>query len=131
MKSGMINEMINTMTSEVSAQPGIPAGEVQQVSSQIQSTLDTDALEEIILQKLAEHFTAAELNALADFNESPEGQAINKKMPTFAIDTVQASIPVVMQAVFANSNLFAAPAATQEADADNTPAAESDSPLPH
>ncbi len=49
-----------------------------------------DRLNELLAKALEDHFTAAEIDALAAFNGSPEGQSIQRKIPAYMADLLPA-----------------------------------------
>ena len=70
----MIDNIVNAIASQ-----GNLSIEQAEFSTEIMAILDIEAMKAVMVEAMVKHFTAAELHALADFFERPEGQAIMRK----------------------------------------------------
>lgn len=61
--------------------------------------LDVDAYTEIMKAAMARHFTANELEAMADFYSSPAGKSAMGKMGAYMGDVMPAALAEVQKAI--------------------------------
>ena len=65
-------------------------------------TLDMEKLEGLMMDSMVQHFTANELNALANFYGSPEGVSIVEKMPSYMASTM----PMIQSEILRTAQKF-------------------------
>jgi hypothetical protein len=79
----MIDNIVNAIASQ-----GNLSIEQAEFSTEIMAILDIEAMKAVMVEAMVKHFTAAELHALADFFERPEGQAIMRKMGAYSAEVM-------------------------------------------
>jgi len=97
LKSGTLQSEIDGMMNAMVRQFGVPA-DLHTMVQTLQKSLDMTQLENVMEDKLIEHFTTDELNAMANFYGSETGRAIDRKMPQFTAETLQAMLPILQEA---------------------------------
>ncbi len=79
----MIDDMIDAI-----AKQGVLPLEQAELSAEVLSILDIEAMKAVMLEAMTKHFTAAELRALADFVGSPVGSSIMGKMGAYSAEVM-------------------------------------------
>ena len=86
--SQMIRELV---TRSAASRPDTDAAEVERILDH----MDMEAVDALSIKTLVDHFTAAELRALADFYGSAEGKSIMKKFGPYMAD----AMPLIQEQV--------------------------------
>ncbi len=68
-----INQIISTA----------PAAEQQELRSKMMSAYDFDGFRQTVIKSMADTFSEAELQAMVDYNSTPESKSIAKKMSAY------------------------------------------------
>ncbi len=89
MIADMTQEMVKTM----------PAEAREPFSRMMLEEVRLDVLEQAAKDSMVKHFTVTEINALADFYESPTGYSVMKKMGVYTADVMPVIQQEVMRAV--------------------------------
>ena len=83
-----MQSLVDDMTAQVAA--NLPEEEGRVFAEFMSETIRWEVLEQAALSSMVRNFTTQELNALAAFNESPEGRSAMKKMGRYAADIMPA-----------------------------------------
>ena len=86
-----LKRVVDDMVVEIAAQ--LPEDQRDEFVDIMTNTIQWDVVEKATLASMVRHFTVQELNALADFQGSPEGQSVMKKFGAYMAD----AMPVLQQ----------------------------------
>jgi hypothetical protein len=92
-------KMVDEMLEQFKSNPQINLTEADIAA--IGASVKAANLDAVMVDAMAKHFTAGEINALADFYTSANGKSIMKKMPAYMNEIMPTIQKAVMDAVIA------------------------------
>lgn len=108
-------QSMESLMMDIAAGMGAAMPEEQRAAfiDMIRNEFDITAVESAVMNSMVRIFTAAEINALADFYGSPEGQSIQKKMGPYMAEVAplmqQAALEAMQRYLQKHRNMQRAP----------------------